>query len=157
MDESFDKLKETLAICELHNTRMNFAWGHIKHHFPLTEQSFGAIPALEMALFDQLIYRFSKLQDAMGSKLFVLILEALQEEINGIPFIDILNKLEKLHLINSAKSWIAMRQIRNNISHEYPIYKEIQIQELNLLPNELKKLTTLWDNLNQYCNSKFNL
>jgi hypothetical protein len=33
-----------------------------------------------MALFDQLIYRFSKLRDSMGTRLFKQLLEALEED-----------------------------------------------------------------------------
>ena len=78
-----------------------------------------------MAMFDQLIYRFSKLQDSMGSRLFKQLLEALEEDIASLPFIDILYKLEKLLLLNDAKDWIMLRQTRNTVSHEYPFYKEI--------------------------------
>lgn len=158
MDEELkDKLIETIAICELHNQRMFFAWENISHHFPLSEESFGKISQMEMALFDQLIYRFSKLQDSMGGRLFKQILEALQEETDGLPFIDILSKLEKLNLLDDAKSWIALRQIRNSISHEYPFFKEIQIQKLNLLPIAVQRLSNIWQNLKVFSIGKFNI
>lgn len=54
-----NKLKETLAICNLHNKRMMFAWEYIKQYFHLTENNFSKISPFELALFDQLIYRFS--------------------------------------------------------------------------------------------------
>ena len=116
-EENYDKLKETLAVCSLHVERMNFAWEHIKNYFPLTETNFGQISQMELALFDQLVYRFSKLQDSMGSRLFKQVLHALEEDITELPFIDILNKLEKLKLISSANDWITLRHIRNAVSH----------------------------------------
>jgi hypothetical protein len=36
-----DKLKETLAICDLNYERMKFAYDSIKNYFPLTETNFG--------------------------------------------------------------------------------------------------------------------
>jgi hypothetical protein len=57
--ELSDKLKETLAICEIHSQRIRFAYEAVEKYFPLTEKSFGNITQIEMALFDQLIYRFS--------------------------------------------------------------------------------------------------
>ena len=42
-EELSDKLKETLAICDLHHQRMMYAWGSLKHKFPLTEINFGQI------------------------------------------------------------------------------------------------------------------
>ena len=88
------------------------------------------MPQLDMALFDQLVFRFSKLQDSMGTRLFRQILEFLEEDVSGLPFIDILTKM-KLNLIDNANEWISLRQI-NNVSHEYPFIMEAQIEELNL-------------------------
>ncbi len=149
-EELTDKLTETLAICDLHHQRMMFAWTSIEKYFPLTELSFSRISPIELALFDQLIYRFSKLQDSMGSRLFKQLLEALEEDVAGIPFIDILYKLEKLNLLDDAKDWIALRQIRNTISHEYPFFKEVQMEELNLLPEEVVKLADIWLKLKEF-------
>ena len=149
-EELSDKLKETLAICDLHHQRMMYAWESLKHNFPLTEIKFGHTTPIELALFDQLIYRFSKLQDSMGVRLFKQILEMLEEDVTGLPFIDILNKMEKLNLIDNAKDWIGLRQTRNAISHEYPFLKEVQIEELNLLPDEVEKLAAIWLKLRAY-------
>jgi hypothetical protein len=149
-EELRDKLTETLAICDLHFQRMMFASKNIEKYFPLTEFNFSQISPIELALFDQLIYRFSKLQDSMGTRLFKQILEALEEDISGLPFIDILYKMEKLNLLENAKDWIILRQTRNIVSHEYPFYKEIQIEELNLMPEEIEKLSVIWLKLKEY-------
>jgi len=149
-EELRDKLTETLAICDLHHQRMTFAFQSIEQYWPLTEINLSQLSPIELALFDQLIYRFSKLQDSMGSRLFKQLLEALEEDISGLPFIDILNKMEKLDLLDNAKDWIILRQTRNTVSHEYPFYKEIQIEELNLLPEEVIKLSAIWLRLNEY-------
>lgn len=149
-EELRNKLTETLAICDLHFQRMMFAFNSIERYFPLTEFNFGQISEMELALFDQLIYRFSKLQDSMGTRLFKQVLEALEEDISGLPFIDILYKMEKLNLLENAKDWVALRQTRNTVSHEYPFYKEIQIEELNLMPEDVAKLSGIWIKLKEY-------
>jgi len=56
----------------------------------------------------------------------------------------------KLIEIGSAKDWITLRQTRNTVSHEYPFYKEIQIEELNLLPEEVEKLAGIWLKLKEF-------
>jgi len=152
-----DKLTETLAICDLHFQRMTFAFTSIDKYFPLTEFNFSQISPIELALFDQLIYRFSKLQDSMGTRLFKQVLEALEEDVSGLPFIDILYKMEKFNLLENAKDWISLRQTRNTISHEYPFYKDIQIEELNLLPEEVEKLSGIWLKLKEYTNLRLTL
>jgi len=149
-EELKDKLTETLVICDLNHQRMMFAYQSISSYFPLTETGFSQISPMELAFFDQLIYRFSKLQDSMGSRLFKQILEMLEEDIAGLPFIDILYKMEKLNLLDRAKDWISLRLTRNTVSHEYPFYKEVQIEELNLLPEEVEKLSTIWIKLKDY-------
>jgi hypothetical protein len=149
-EELSDKLTETVAICDLHYQRMMFAWEKVKMKFPLTENILSNLTPIELALFDQLIYRFSKLQDSMGTRLFKQLLEALEEDIYGLPFIDILYKLEKIKLIDNARDWIALRQTRNTLSHEYPFYKESQTEELNLLPDDVLKLINIWSKLRDY-------
>ena len=153
-DELNDKFKETLAICELHHQRMMFAFHCLEKYWPLTKFNYSQITDIELALFDQLIYRFSKLQDSMGTRLFKQLLEALEEDISGLPFIDILYKMEKLNLIDNAKDWITLRQTRNTVSHEYPFYKEVQIEELNLLPHEVQKLSAIWSKLKEYAQKR---
>jgi len=71
-NELNDKLKETLVICDLHHQRMMFAFESIEKNFPLTESKLSRLSDIELALFDQLIYRFSKLQDSMGTRLLFL-------------------------------------------------------------------------------------
>jgi len=93
-EELSDKLNKTLIICDMHYLRMIFAWGQVKKHFPVSEHILKSLSPVELALFDQLIYRFSKLQDVMGSRLFRQMLEMLGEDVSGTPFIDILNKME---------------------------------------------------------------
>ena len=156
-EELYDKLAETLSICNLHYQRMMFAWESVNKYFPLTDITLSQLSPIDLALFDQLIYRFSKLQDSIGARLFKQLLESLEEDITGLPFIDILYKLERLNLLDNAKDWIALRQTRNTISHEYPFFKEAQIEELNLLPEEIVKLSAIWVKLRDYTVNRFAL
>lgn len=57
-----------------------------------------------LAYSDQCIYRFAKLQDCMGAKLFKSILLYQGENVNK-PFLDILNQLEKLEIID-VDEWV---------------------------------------------------
>ena len=75
-------------------------------------------------LIDAFIYRFSKIQDMMGQKLFPVFMDFIQEDARRMPFIDILNLLEKLDLIPDVETWLSFRTLRNNLSHEYPDNEE---------------------------------
>jgi hypothetical protein len=61
--------------------------------------------------------RFARLQDTVGDKLLPSLLAALGE--SPASAIDNLDKAERLGLIQSADDWLAMRQLRNQMVHEY--------------------------------------
>ena len=103
---SLDTLSETLQICKLHHKRMKYAFDKIEKHFPLNEDEYKKLSPDALSYLDQLIFRFSKLQDAMGERLFPSLLENLGEDISGKPFIDLLTKLEKLNLLKDYKQWL---------------------------------------------------
>ena len=86
---------------------------------PLSVSTYLELPDEAVGYVDQYLFRFSKLQDALGKKLFRAILLLLEEDIENRPFIDILNRLEKLELIESREEWITLRTLRNELSHEY--------------------------------------
>jgi len=61
--------------------------------------------------------RFGRLQDTLGDKLLPLLLAALGE--NASSVIDNLDRAERLGIIKSADEWMAMRNLRNQMVHEY--------------------------------------
>jgi uncharacterized protein YkuJ len=71
----------------------------------------------KLAYSDQIIYRFSKLQDCMGVKLFKSVLLYQGENVK-IPFLDILNQLERIDIVN-IDDWFEIRDLRNEIAHDY--------------------------------------
>lgn len=63
------------------------------------------------------VSRFSRLQDTLGDKLLPLLLAALGEKVGAA--IDNLDRAERLDFIASADDWLAMRNLRNQMVHEY--------------------------------------
>lgn len=61
--------------------------------------------------------RFCRLQDTLGDKLLPALLKALGEPPE--PFITNLNKAERFGWLDSAESWLGLRQLRNQMIHEY--------------------------------------
>lgn len=61
--------------------------------------------------------RFGRLQDTLGDKLLPLLLAALGEKPTSA--LDNLDRAERLNLIDSADEWMAMRNLRNQMIHEY--------------------------------------
>lgn len=63
------------------------------------------------------ISRFARLQDNTGDKLLPAWLKALGERTGAA--IDNLDRAEKLGLLDSADRWLEIRQLRNQMVHEY--------------------------------------
>ncbi len=63
------------------------------------------------------VARFGRLQDTLGDKLLPQLLRALQERPGSA--LDNLDRAERLGWIESTDSWIAIRQLRNQMIHEY--------------------------------------
>jgi len=123
-------IQDTIFACKKHLERMHFAKTKIQHLFPLTNTSFQKLSPEDIAYIDHFIGRFSKLQDAMGAKLFPQILELTQES-SAPAFIDKLNKLEKIGAIPSATEWTELRVMRNTFAHDYPADVTLTKETLN--------------------------
>jgi len=78
---------------------------------------------------DAFVTRFGRLQDTLGDKFLPLLLNFLAEKPSSM--IDNLDRAEKLQLIASVDEWIAMRNLRNQMAHEY-------IDDLNILVSALE-------------------
>jgi len=152
-----DRLREAVQLCTIHHERMSFAYGKIEKYFPLTREKYISLDPVELSFFDQLIFRFSRLQDGMGGKLFPALLESLGEEVRGVPFIDLLTKLEELNLLDDSKSWLLLRETRNIVTHEYPFITEEVIEGLNQLNDHYLLIVSIWKHLEKYTIHRFNL
>ena len=77
---------------------------------------------------DAFVARFSRLQDTLGDKLLPALLIALGEDRRTL--VDRLDQAEKLGWIDSAEEWMTIRQLRNQMIHEYIEDPEILAQAL---------------------------
>lgn len=130
---SQDRLSGSITKCKIHLQRLKYALAKAGHLFPLTEERYSDINDEMTGYIDQMIFRYSKLQDELGNNTFRLLLEYLREDIANKPFRDILNMLERLQIIDSSDVWIYQRELRNDLAHEYPMMVTETILKLNNL------------------------
>lgn len=84
-------------------------------------------------IVNSFLFNYIKIQDKMGRKLFHLVLQHWREdESDNMTMLDILNRLEKLDIIESVEMWDKLREIRNAITHEYPEEIDIRIDNIRL-------------------------
>jgi len=135
-----DKLNQDFDTCALHLKRMKFAKSKVSPFIPLSKTNYYKLDEETIGFLDQFIFRFSKLQDTMGNRLFPSILEVLAEPVSEQPFIDILNRLEELGILTSALSWVQLRKIRNDVTHEYPASLIERMEGMNFLFSSIGEL-----------------
>jgi hypothetical protein len=115
------KFQKTLHEANVHLARIDEAFDELgkKYRFPIAKEQFAELLThrMELAFADQIIYRFSKAQDTIGAKLFKAFLLYQGENVDR-PFLDILHELEKLHIVD-VEGWFVLREIRNDIAHDY--------------------------------------
>lgn len=103
----------------IHRRRMARAHGKIAAFLPAATEVLQRLDDAQVETLDAYLYRFTKLQDAMGHRLFPQTLELLAEHTRDMAFIDQLNRLEQLGALPSAERWLELRQLRNTLAHEY--------------------------------------
>jgi len=74
-----------------------------------------------------------------GSRVPAL-LQLTQEWQDNEPFIDKLNRAEKLGMLPSTEQWQLLRELRNQTAYEYPAQPELVVTHLQQLLNHVPML-----------------
>ncbi len=151
-----EKLAKTLYECALHVKRIHYAVGNIDNKLPITVENYELFSDRDVEHVDQFLFRFAKLQDAMGERLFPTVLLLLEENINNKAFIDILNRLEKLGLVDK-NHWVLLRKIRNSVSHEYGFNVVEVVESLNAIYKASAELIEVYKKILNYCGNRFGI
>jgi len=143
------KVEENLNQSYIHLKRLNNAFIELnkRYIFPINKDSYIKLIAniQDLAFSDQIIYRFSKLQDTIGAKLFKALLLYQGENIDK-PFLDILNQLEKIDIVD-VDEWFELRDLRNEIAHDYENNEYLAIDILNNIFELKKELEKILDSV----------
>ena len=142
-----ERLQREFEVCDKHILRINEALEELSSTLPLTTESYAQLSSEQIRCIDQFIFRFSKLQDAMGAKIFRYILEYLDEDVTSLPMRDILNRLEKYKFLPDANEWIYIRELRNEIAHDYPLMENDVVHILNELFTKVNTMYGIYDKL----------
>lgn len=130
MDIKQIKLLQAIDECNKHIKRMLYAHKKMERFIPIDGSQYDNLTDEQIETIDQFIFRFSKLQDAMGERLFRNILIFLEEEVKNKPFIDLLN--------------------RNDFSHEYVNESETNALNINLAHEQTKILYDIFIHIKTY-------
>lgn len=138
-------LDDLLNECDLHLLALQEAMARCPQS--LTVGDFATRNPGLVAALDQFAYRFTKLQDVMSVQLFRrFALDVLHEPVESLPVIDILNLLERYRYLPSALRWQEIREIRNQITHEYRLDPDELIITLKIafgMVSEMAEIVTV--------------
>jgi hypothetical protein len=96
----------------------------------------------ELESFDSLTSKFNRTSDIFTQKVLRSVWMLLHESF--VPFIDMMNKSEKMLILRSADQMIGIRDLRNQIAHEY-IPEAIR----DLVPEVIELTSQLTENINE--------
>lgn len=112
------RLASTAWECDRHRAALDAALADWHAGATPGSAQLEADPGLRR-LTDQILYRFTKLQDTMGKRLIPATLGWLQEPHEAWPMRDRLDRLEKLGYLD-VDPWLQWRDVRNRLAQECP-------------------------------------
>ncbi|MBS3780655.1 MAG: hypothetical protein KGY41_09690, partial [Desulfovermiculus sp.] len=89
-------------------------------------------------------------QDSMGTRLLPAIYAWLESDKRPKPFMDVLNRLEQLGVIDDVNLWQFFRNLRNNLAHDYPESIDQTVETLNLLFAEIDSMLDMYTHVKSY-------
>ena len=127
------RIKDAIEECDKHLLRIHESFARISNKFPLDIDVYKNFSSEDVMAIDQFLYRYTKLQDKIGSSLIKNICIYLDGDNDLRTFIDNLHVLEKYDILTSVAEWEELREIRNSLTHEYTNRVEQQVEMLNSL------------------------
>ncbi len=145
-------INEIIEKVELHKSRAKSALLEIKTWDKFDSEVFENFEKIKT--IDTFIYRFIKLQDMMGDKLFKVFLDEIGEYKDNMSLLDILDKLEKFDIVDDAYAWMEYRSLRNKLTHEYLNNEQDIVDGIYLAIESFEKIEIIFQNIVDYKNRK---
>ncbi len=109
---------------------------------------FNTLLPQERAILDAYLKRFSSIQDFLGAKIFSLLLDV--SGINSSKMSEVLYYIEKEEIIDSLDNWIELREVRNELEHDYPEELQEALDDLKFCIDSFSKLESYYLNSLNY-------
>ena len=146
------KMQKYLNECNKHKIRIEKSYAKVKEIFPLSAPRYRKLSDDEIEAIDQYLFRFAKLQDTLGKQVFKMIVSEYDDTIDDLTFLDVLNRLEKIGVLEDVNIWKKLRDVRNNISHQYDDEPEEMAEALNNIFAYKTELIAIFDKIEIFVN-----
>ncbi len=141
-------IEDAIKISKIHLERLEKVVEEIKNMGNLEDLDLEDFEVIKTV--DAFIFRFIKLQDYMGNKLFKAFLIKIGDYKDEMSFIDMLDRLEKLRIIDSAENWIKLRKLRNRLTHEYPDELEEILEDIKEALKYVEQFKNVFQRITEY-------
>lgn len=142
------KLAMHLEESQVHIGRLRDVLASLKELYPLTTEKFLSLSLADKDRLDALAFRFAKLQDLLGTKIFREYLTVLQYPVEDKNFLEILKELDKENIVD-IDLWSEFRGVRNAISHDYPLEDDDKVEAINYLIDHIEELMQVAYNIKE--------
>ncbi len=154
MDIEKIKIDKYINECNKHKQRIEESFDEIQAIFPIAASKYKDLTNNEVKNIDQYLFRFSKMKDTIGEKLFRIVVDDFVEDSSTMSYTDILNRLEKIGILNCSNDWMILRKARNNIAHQYDDEAEDMADAINKIFAQKDILLAVFKNIENYFNDK---
>ena len=144
-----ERIERECSACERHFMRMEEAIKALGIGLAMSPSQYDTLSEDQVRCIDQFLFRFAKAQDSIGGKLFRYLMTLMGEENEAVPMRDVLDKMERYGIIDSADEWVYIRELRNEIPHEYNSSQADDVDRLGELIGKRMVLQTVYDRLKE--------
>jgi len=125
LKKRFDKLKKHYDALKAYRDLIDELIMRVDIYLP---DNFKQLKVQDQAILDAYLKRFSSVQDFLGAKIFSLLLDV--SGIGSGKMSEVLYAMEKEEIIDSLDNWIELREVRNDLEHDYPESLEEALKDL---------------------------
>ena len=141
LKKRFDKLEKHYIAIKEYKTLIDDL---LKESNIYEQFVFNTLKPEKRAILDAYLKRFASIQDFLGAKIFSLLLDVAG--INNTKMSEVLSNIEKENIIDSLENWIELREVRNELEHDYPDQLQEALNNLKYCINSFEQLESYYLN-----------
>ena len=144
-----ERIERECSACDRHFMRIKEALGALGTEPSMRAVRYDSLSENQVRCIDQFLFRFVKAQDSIEGKLFRYLMTLMGEDAESMPMRDILDKMERYGVIDSADEWIYIRQLRGDIVHEYDSAQGDDVDSLGELVGKVSLLESVYSRVKE--------
>jgi hypothetical protein len=141
LQKRFDRLEKHYIAIKEYKTLIDDL---LKENNIYDQFVFNTLKPEKRAILDAYLKRFASIQDFLGAKIFSLLLDIAG--INNSKMSEVLSNIEKENIIDSLENWIELREVRNELEHDYPEDLQEALDDLKYCINSFEQLESYYLN-----------